>query len=212
MYIACFEGIAHALRCDRIQFTLTVLAHVGERTVGVHVDQRAQLGVVDPNMRDHEVDPRIEASDHRHKAVGLVRWGCFVLGIASGLAEILRQTKTILLGKPLRKSTELRRADCGAHVIIDVVDLQTGVQRSLDLGPQLLLDFTHVGMVLVKCRSALKKIAVRINERWKGSTTKNGTPAIILPLGIEREMNTDRDFRMLLQYLDGLLVPGRRKH
>src|SRR5690242_11765720 len=212
MYIACFEGIAHALRCDRIQFTLTVLAHVGERTVGVHVDQRAQLGVVDPNMRYHEVDPRIEASDHRHKAVSLVSWECIVLGIPSGLAEILRHAETILLGKPLGKSAKLRRADRGTHVIIDIVDLQPGMQRPLDLRPQLFLHFTDVGIIAVKGFHALKKIAVRIDQRWNGSTTKNGTPAIVLPFGIQRQVNTDRHFRVVPENVDGLLMPRGWKH
>ena len=41
---------------------------------------------------------------------------------------------------------------------------------------------------------------------------KHRTPAIILPLGVEREMHSDRDVGMPLEHRHRLLIPGSREH
>ena len=57
-----------------------------------------------------------------------------------------------------------------------------------------------------------KEIAVRIDERWDRFTTGHGSPAVVFPFRVQREMNADRDFRMLLENRDRFLIPRAGKH
>src|SRR5947199_209244 len=45
-----------------------------------------------------------------------------------------------------------------------------------------------------------------------GRSARHGSPPIVLPLRIERQVNPDGDLGMSFQDLDGFLVPGTGKH
>jgi len=64
----------------------------------------------------------------------------------------------------------------------------------------------------MKRLGGLKKIAIRVDERRNGCSTQHRTPTVILPLGIERQVNADSDSGMSLEHLHCLLVPGSGKH
>src|SRR4051812_25551178 len=66
--VAGREGLADALGRDRVEFSLTVLAHVSESAIAIHVQERAQLLVVDSDVRHHERDARLEATNKRQQA------------------------------------------------------------------------------------------------------------------------------------------------
>jgi len=50
--------------------------------------------------------------------------------------------------------------------------------------------FLQIGVVLMKRHGGGEKIAVPIDERRNGCSTQHRAPAIIFPLGIEREVNS----------------------
>src|SRR6266545_8329096 len=59
-YVSALQSFAELLRRQCIQFSLTVLAHIGEGLVGVHVLQRAQLRIVHPHVGDHDIHARLQ--------------------------------------------------------------------------------------------------------------------------------------------------------
>src|SRR2546425_378800 len=141
------HGLGEPVRRERVQLSLAVGAHVGQRLAGVHVLQRAQLGVVESHVGDDDVYARLQAIDHDHQTVHLGGRRRPVLRIVDGFPEIARHAEPILPREPLDELAELRLADRGAHVVVDVIDLETRAQRPGDLGPQLLLPLLHVRVV-----------------------------------------------------------------
>src|SRR2546425_2272616 len=212
LYVPGLQGPGEPVRRERIQLSLTILAHLGEGLVGVHVHQGAQLRIVYPDMGDHDIETGLQAIDHRHQAVRLLSRSRPVLGRIHRLAEVLGHAETELARQPLRDLTKLRVASRRAHVIVDVVDLETGMERSLDLRPQLFFDLPHVRVVLVQGFGRLEEVSVGVDQRRYGLTARDRSPPIILPLRIERQMNPHRDRGMSLQDLHGLLVPRAGKH
>src|SRR2546422_6484323 len=99
-----------------------------------------------------------------------------------------------------------------AHVEIDVVDLQSRMERSLDLRPQLLFDLSHISVVLVQGLGRLEKVSVGVDQRRNRLATRYRSPPIVLPLRIQRQVNAYGDLGMSLQELHGFLVPGTGKH
>src|SRR3954451_9798645 len=86
------------------------------------------------------------------------------------------------------------------------------MDRSVDLRPELRLDLLQIRMVLIEGLGGREKIAVRIDERRDGGSAQNWTPAIILPLRIEREMDADGYIRMPLHHVHRLEIPRGRDH
>src|SRR5688500_16594167 len=62
--IAGREGLPETWCRQSIELTLTMLAHLRKWKGDVHIDQRAELMVVDANMSDDEIERRIETRDH----------------------------------------------------------------------------------------------------------------------------------------------------
>ena len=102
--------------------------------------------------------------------------------------------------------------DRGPHVVIDVVDLETGLERPLDLRAQLPLDLLEIRAVLVQRGGGLEEVSVRVHERRNSGAAQHRSPAIVLPLRVEGEVNASRHGRMPLEDLDRLLMPRRREH
>src|SRR5262249_16389472 len=76
----------------------------------------------------------------------------------------------------------------------------------------LFLDLLRVGMVLMERFGGGEEVSLTINERRHRAPAGDRSPAVVLPLGVEREMNADGDVRMSLDHLYRLLIPGRREH
>ncbi len=206
-HVACLEGRAEPGRRQRRELALTVLAHIGQRLVGVHVEQRPQLRVVDPDVRDHGVHARLQPIDERDQTVRLPIRRREILRRVHRLPEVARHPQPIFLGQPLRHVAEFRIARGGTHVLVDVIDLHAGTQRALDLRPQFLLDFGDWWVVLVQGFGGGKEKAVLIDQRRNGGTARDRTPPVVPPLRIQREMDADGDVGMSLQNLHRFLIP-----
>src|SRR5437899_2415426 len=168
-YVPGLHGPGKPVRRQRIQLSLTILAHLGERLVGVHVLQRAQLRIVYPDVGDHDIETGLQAIDHRHQAVRLLARRGRVLRRIHRLAEVFRHAETEFARQPLRDLTKLGGASRGAHVIVDVVDLEPRPPRPLDLRPQLLFDLSYVGMILVEGFGRLEEVSVGVDQPLTGA-------------------------------------------
>jgi hypothetical protein len=127
------------------------------------------------------------------------------------LAEVSGHTEPIFPRESFGDLAELRVADRGAHVVIDVVDPETRPARALDLCAKLALDLLEIGLVLMQRLGGREEISLAVDERRHGSLPEDGPPAVVLPLRVERQVNPDRDRGMTLENLDRLLVPGAGK-
>jgi len=97
-------------------------------------------------------------------------------------------------------------------VIVDVVDPEAALLCALDLRAELLLDLFRISVVLLEGFGRRKEVAVGIDEAGHGGATKHRTPAIVLPLGVEGEVDAHGNVRVPLQHLHRFLIPGRREH
>src|SRR5205809_2156148 len=121
-YVSGLHGPGEPVRRERIQLSLTILAHLGEGLVGVHVHQGAEFRIVYPYVGDHDIETGLEAINHRHQAVRLLSWRRPVLGRIHRLAEVLGHAETEFARQPLRDLTKLGVVSRRAHMIVDVVD------------------------------------------------------------------------------------------
>src|SRR5687767_2294430 len=189
-----------------------MLAHLRKWKGDVHIDQRAELMVVDANMSDDEIERRIETRDHRNETVRLLLWRRRVLWIMTVLAKVARHSQAKFCSKSLGNRKEGRIAESRPHVVIQVIDPEAGAFRPLDLRPQLPLDLTQIRVVSIEVFRRRKEKTVLIHERWDGGAAEHRAPAIILPLGVEREVNAHGNRGMALEQVYRLLIPRSRKH
>ena len=124
----------------------------------------------------------VEAIDHHDEAVALAGRSRRVLRVLSRLGEVTRHPETVFFGEPLRDVAVLGIFRHRSHMEVDVVDLETRMDRALDLRSQLLLDFFWIGVIRRKISGRRKEVPVFINERWHCATTEHWTPSIIPPL------------------------------
>ena len=137
-------------------------------------------------MRDDEIEARVKPIDQGNEAVGLGGGRRLILRVPPRLAEILRHAETVFPRETLRELTELRIANRRTHVIIDVIDLEARTARTLNLRTHLLLDLSQFRMVLMERLGRRKEVALVVDERRHSATPGDGSPAVILPLRVQR--------------------------
>src|SRR5688572_6630327 len=130
----------------------------------------------------------------------------------TGLAKVARHRQSKFCSKSLGYRKEGGIVEGGPHVVIEIVDPEARAFCPFDLGSQLTFDLAQIGIVLIEVVRGRKEKTVLVHERGNSGPAEHGTPAVVLPLGIEREVNPDRHGGMTLQNLHRLLVPRGRKH
>src|SRR2546423_10935984 len=71
--IARLKCLVELRRHEGVELSLTILAHLGQWSGRIHVHQRAQFRVVDSDVRDKKIEPRVQTIDDGDEAIRFVR-------------------------------------------------------------------------------------------------------------------------------------------
>ena len=177
----------------------------------VQIDHCRHLRGLHPEVDHQQVESWLCVMDVVEQARELVL-GVSVPDRYRGLAEVTGKPETVLVGESLDDRPQLRGRNRSQHVVVQIVDAEPGLEGPFDLGTQLHLDLGQIRIGGRELGLRSVEVAVGVDQRRYLRRPEHRSPLVVLPLGVEGEVDADADLRVGLQNLNRLQVPGAGDH